>query len=123
MAFFSALPSGGVWAVFTEAQLARSSEVTREAIVRWVFMWAFIKLNFNLAVNRRKMMRLSEGTSSTYQHQKLGIIRQVLDEWLAGWSTVFGIVTEDLIRIPTGDIQRIVVAKCHSGWAIKPTGF
>ena len=91
--------------------------------MRWVFIWAFVKPNLNLAVNRRKMMRLSEGTSSTYQHQKLGIIRQVLDEWLAGWSAVFGVVTEDLIRIATCDVQRTVVTECHSGWAIKPTGF
>jgi hypothetical protein len=86
-------------------------------------MQAFVKPNFDRAVNGLRMMRLTEGKDSTYQHQKLGIIRQVLDEWLAGWSTVFGVVTEDLIRIATCDVQRTVVTECHSGWAIKTTGF
>ena len=60
---------------------------------------------------------------STYQQQKFRVVSEILDEWLAGWSTVSGIVAEDLIRIATGDVQRTVVAECHSGWAIKTTGF
>jgi len=59
---------------------------------------------------------------SAYQHQELRVVRQVLDEWLAGWSAVFGIVTEDLIRIAAGNVEETVVAECHSGGAVKTTG-
>ena len=91
--------------------------------MREFFIRAFVKPNFECAVNRLKMMRSSEGKGSPYQHQKLGIVCQVFDEWLAEWSTVLGIVTEDLFCIATGDVQETVVAECHSGRAIKTTGF
>ena len=62
-------------------------------------------------------MRLS------YQHQKLRVIREVLDEWFAGWSAVFCIVTEDLLCIATGNVEEAVVAQCHSSGTIKTTRF
>ena len=83
--------------MFTEAQLARSIEVTREAVVRKFFIQAFVKLNFECVVNRLKMTRSSQRKGSLYQHQKLGIVCEVFDERLAGWSSVLGIVTEDLL--------------------------
>ena len=45
MAFLSALPSGGVCAVFTEAQLAKTSEATSNTVVTWFFM-AFLDAKF-----------------------------------------------------------------------------
>lgn len=45
MAFLSALPSGGVCAVFTDAQLAKTSEATSSTVVRWSFM-AFLNAKF-----------------------------------------------------------------------------
>ena len=38
MAFLSALPSGGVCAVFTDAQLAKTSEAMSNTVVTWFFM-------------------------------------------------------------------------------------
>ena len=38
MAFLSALPSGGVCAVFTDAQLAKTSEATSNTVVTWSFI-------------------------------------------------------------------------------------
>jgi hypothetical protein len=45
MAFLSALPSGGVCGVFTDAQLAKTSEATSNTIVVWSFM-AFVNAKF-----------------------------------------------------------------------------
>ena len=45
MAFLSALPSGGVCAVFTDAQLAKTSEATSNTVVTWFFM-AFLNAKF-----------------------------------------------------------------------------
>jgi len=45
MAFLSALPSGGVCAVFTDAQLAKTSEATSNTVVTWSFM-AFLNTKF-----------------------------------------------------------------------------
>jgi hypothetical protein len=45
MAFLSALPSGGVCAVFTEAQLAKTSEATSNTVVTWFFI-AFLDAKF-----------------------------------------------------------------------------
>ena len=50
MAFLSALPSGGVCAVFTEAQLAKTSEATSNTVVTWSFM-TFLNAKFRGAVN------------------------------------------------------------------------
>jgi hypothetical protein len=50
MAFLSALPSGGVCAVFTDAQLAKTSEATSNTVVTWSFM-AFLNAKFRGAVN------------------------------------------------------------------------
>jgi hypothetical protein len=60
---------------------------------------------------------------STNQHQKLRIVCQILDEWLTGWSTVIGIVTEDLLCVTTGNVKETIVSECHSGRAINTTGF
>jgi len=45
MAFLSALPSGGVCAVFTDAQLAKTSEAMSNTVVTWFFM-AFFNAKF-----------------------------------------------------------------------------
>jgi hypothetical protein len=45
MAFLSALPSGGVCAVFTDAQLAKISEAMSNTVVTWFFM-AFLNAKF-----------------------------------------------------------------------------
>ena len=45
MAFLSALPSGGVCAVFTDAQLVKISEPTSNTVVTWFFM-AFLDAKF-----------------------------------------------------------------------------
>jgi hypothetical protein len=45
MAFLSALPSGGVCAVFTDAQLAKTSEATSNTVVTWSFM-TFLNAKF-----------------------------------------------------------------------------
>ena len=59
----------------------------------------------------------------TYQHQKFRVVCEILDEWLAGWPAILGIVTEDLLFIATGDVKETVVAECHTGGAIETTGF
>ena len=61
--------------------------------------------------------------NSTYLHQEFRVVCEIFDEWLAGWSAVFGIVTEDLLCIATGNVKETVVAECHSRGAIKTTGF
>jgi hypothetical protein len=45
MAFLSALPSGGVCAVFMDAQLVKTSEATSNTVVTWSFM-AFLNAKF-----------------------------------------------------------------------------
>ena len=45
MAFLSALPSGGVCAVFTDAQLAKTSDAMSNTVVMWSFM-AFLNAKF-----------------------------------------------------------------------------
>jgi hypothetical protein len=60
-----------------------------------------------------------EQNSMCHQHQKLRVIRQVLDERLAAWPTVESIVSKDFLRIATSDIQQAIVAKCHSSGTIK----
>ena len=45
MAFLSALSSGGVCAVFTDAQLAKTSEATSDTVVTWSFM-TFLNAKF-----------------------------------------------------------------------------
>jgi hypothetical protein len=45
MAFFSALPSGGVCAVFREVQLDKKNEAMNNTVVTWFFM-AFLDAKF-----------------------------------------------------------------------------
>ena len=86
MAFLSALPSGGVCAVFTDAQLAKTSEAMSNTVVTWSFM-AFFNAKFRGRSQSFGAARTdSDSTVATraagYKHQKLRAIGQVVDESL-----------------------------------------
>src|SRR6058998_17977 len=60
--------------------------------------------------------------SAGYEHQKLRVVGQVVDERLTMWSTVGSTVTKDLFRIAASNIEETIVCKCHSCRTIKPGG-
>jgi len=100
MAFFSALPSGGVCAVFTDAQLAKTNAATSNIIVTWFFM-AFLNVKLRGgsqsfgAAHTDRNPTISNKNSAGYEHQKLRVIGQVVDERLAVWSAIDRSVTKN----------------------------
>lgn len=88
--------------MFTEAQLPKSKEATSNTIVTWFFM-GLVDAKFR---GRRQILwngadrRRFNGcykSSVRYEHQKLGVIGQVVDERLAMWSPVGLSVTKNFL--------------------------
>jgi hypothetical protein len=88
--------------VFTEAQLAKTSEETSNAVVTRFFM-ALLTAKFRWrsqsfrAARPTAIQRLLQENSAVYEHQKLRVIRQVVDERLAVWSAVDPSVTKNFL--------------------------
>ena len=79
--------------MFTDAQLAKTSEATSNIVVTWFFM-AFLNAKFRErsqsfgAARTDRDSTVATENSAGYEHQKLRVIGQVVDERLAVWSAV-----------------------------------
>ena len=93
MAFLSALPSGGVCAVFTDAQLAKTSEATSNTVVTWSFM-AFLNAKFRGAVNPL------ERRGPTVIHRDRYQSPMQTDQEKIGWDSVYASIRSDRSYFP-----------------------
>ena len=88
--------------MFTEAQLAKTSEATSNTVVTWCFM-AFLTAKFRRRSQSFRAARADRDSTGCYkslagyEHQKLRVIGQVVDERLAAWSAVDPSVTKNFL--------------------------
>jgi carbonic anhydrase len=83
--------------------------------------------NFESVVNpwERRGPTLFNGcykNSVRYEHQKLRVIGQVVDERLAVWSAIDPSVTKNFFGIATSNVEETIITECHSCGAIKASG-